>query len=44
MARERISFTRTLNDSGIPASMECSPLTMLLVNLGSALHVVGFDG
>ena len=28
MARERISFTSTLNDSGMPASILCSPLTM----------------
>ena len=26
---ERISLTSTLNDSGMPASIVCSPLTML---------------
>ncbi len=28
IASERISFTSTLNDSGMPASILCSPLTM----------------
>ena len=28
MPSERISFTSTLNDSGMPASIACSPLTM----------------
>ena len=44
MPRERISLTRTLNDSGMPASMECSPLTMLSYTLVRPLHVVGLHG
>ena len=30
MARLRISFTRTLKDSGMPATISCSPSTMFL--------------
>ena len=33
IASERISFTSTLNDSGIPASILCSPLTMFSYTL-----------
>src|SRR5438132_10576502 len=33
IASERISFTSTLNDSGMPASILCSPLTMFSYTL-----------
>ncbi len=41
---ERISLTSTLNDSGMPASIACSPLTMFSYTLVRPLHVVGLDG
>ena len=44
MPSERISFTSTLNDSGMPASISCSPLTMFSYTLVRPLHVVRLDG
>ena len=33
MPKDRISLTSTLNDSGMPASILCSPLTMFSYTL-----------
>ena len=43
MPSERISFTSTLNDSGMPASILCSPLTMFSYTLVRPFDVVGLD-
>ena len=43
MPSERISLTSTLNDSGMPASMECSPLTMFSYTLQEMLTVKSDD-
>ena len=43
MPKERISLTRTLNDSGMPASMACSPLTMDSYTLQEMLTVKSDD-
>ena len=43
MPNERISLTNTLNDSGMPASMACSPLTMFSYTLQEMLTVKSDD-
>ena len=41
---ERISFERTLNDSGMAGSIRWSPSTMFLYILVRPRHIVGFHG
>ena len=43
IASERISLTSTLKDSGMPATISCSPSTMFLYIWLRPLHVVGLD-